>query len=458
MKVLSFLLLLTTTFCQAQPQESQREIDFTTEQVAEDIEFLKSELDRFHSGLHRYTAKEKLDQYFQEAAVASDGLGAEEMYARVTFLLSQIKCGHTRTRMTDQIREKHLGENRFIPFHIHVLGSDAFVSGSATEEIPKGAQLSKINGVTWKEVEAQIFNHLPSDGMIETGKRRMIGDLFPYYYQLYVDGSEEDIEVEWVSVDGSIKTTLVERIGNEKLENVSAEDDDTVDLSLKHFDKYSYLRISTFDYGGINDAGFNYPKFLKKSFKDLKSQGTENLILDLRGNGGGSDNYGALLVSYFLSKEFGYFDNIQVTSNYSGYGDIVERDGKYYVTKHKGLDRWDPHEDVFNGKLYVLIDGWSFSTCADVATVLHHHDRAVFIGEETGGGYDGNTSGNSKLIKLPNSGIPINVPMWMYTTANVGHEYPGRGVIPDHEVVPTFEEYALEEDAVMKKALELIGI
>ena len=105
----------------------------------------------------------------------------------------------------------------------------------------------------------------------------------------------------------------------------------------------------------------------------------------------------------------------------------------------------------------MLIDGFSFSTCADVATVLHHHRWATFIGEETGGRYDGNTSGHTRTITLPHSGIIVNIPMWKYTTANIGHDYEGRGVIPDYPVIPTWEAYSQGVDVVLEKAKELIG-
>ena len=48
----------------------------------------------------------------------------------------------------------------------------------------------------------------------------------------------------------------------------------------------------------------------------------------------------------------------------------------------------------------MLIDGWTFSTAADVATVAHHKHLATFIGEERGGGYDGNTSGSTHRLGL----------------------------------------------------------
>lgn len=246
------------------------------------------------------------------------------------------------------------------------------------------------------------------------------------------------------------------RILNMELETISRIQNSIAELKLDHFADHSYMRISTFGQQALSNNGLNYERFLKKSFKEIRSKGSENLVLDLRGNGGGRDNFGALLVSYLLPQAFGYFDNIQVTQDYSGYGEVVQRGEKYFMTSHQGLSKWQPQEDVYKGNLYILIDGGSFSTCADVATVLHHSGRGIFLGTETGGGYDGNTSGNTRTISLPNSEITVYVPMWMYTTANVGHEFQGRGVIPDYIITRTWEQFSNEEDVVMGKALELI--
>lgn len=448
----SFLILfIACTACQAQTKQ------FDADQVSEDISYLQDQLIRFHPGFYRYTDRTQMERYFEKASSAPEGLEGDELYARVTFLLSQVKCGHTRTSMPANIRTKHLADNLFLPFHIKLLGGQPYIAASLSEEIPVGARLTKINGKTYQEIEQIIFDYLPADGQIETGKRRMITRLFPYYYQLYVDSLNGSAEVEWLNEQEEKKTTTMERVSHDELETLPNLSTRITELRLEHFGSYSYMRISTFWQQGLSNAGFNYEDFLRRSFREIKSNGVENLILDLRGNGGGRDNFGALLVSYLLPRPFGYFDNILVTPEYSGYGGVVEKNGKHFVTSHRGLNIWQPQDDVFEEGLYVLTDGGSFSTCADVATVLHHHKRGVFLGEETGGGYDGNTSGNSKAITLPNSGIRISLPMWMYTTANIGHQYPGRGVIPDHRIIPDWSQYAQKEDVVLNKVLEIIG-
>lgn len=445
-----FFLLLISTACQGQPKQ------YDANQVAEDVKFLRDQLERFHPGLYRYTPKPQMDIYFDEAAQSVDGLEGKELYARITFLLGQVKCGHTRTSMPDVMRRENRANSRFLPFQIQLLGETPFIAASVGSQLPIGAKLLSIDGKSYQEIETTIFQHLAADGFIETGKRRMISWFFPFYYQLYIDGDSDAVNIDFQTTSGEKRQLSVGRVLDTAIEAFSSYGSRTTELSLDHHDDHSYMRISTFGQQALSNAGLDYEHFLQQSFRSIKREGVENLILDLRGNGGGRDNFGALLVSYLLPQSFGYFDNIEVTAEYAGYGGIVNRNGKRYVTSHQGLSAWEPQADVYEGNLYVLTDGGSFSTCADVATVLHHNGRGIFLGQETGGGYDGNTSGNTKTITLPNSGIRVYVPLWMYTTANIGHQFTGRGVIPDHEVIPTWAQFSNEEDVVLNKAWGLI--
>src|SRR2546430_7390654 len=53
-------------------------------------------------------------------------------------------------------------------------------------------------------------------------------------------------------------------------------------------------------------------QWMKQTFQTLHEKGTKALIIDLRGNGGGEDEYGALLVSELTDKPFRYFDHINI--------------------------------------------------------------------------------------------------------------------------------------------------
>ena len=85
-------------------------------------------------------------------------------------------------------------------------------------------------------------------------------------------------------------------------------------------------------------SGPKFPELLEQSFLTLHESGIAHLVLDLRGNGGGRDQYGALLVSYLCDRPFGYFERIEVTPDYQGSFEIVEKDGPNAITRAAVLD------------------------------------------------------------------------------------------------------------------------
>ena len=166
--------------------------------------------------------------------------------------------------------------------------------------------------------------------------------------------------------------------------------------------------------------------------------------------------FGAALVSYLAHAPFGYFERIEVTPDYQGDVEIVEREGRRLMLSHEGLQVQQPAEFAFQGAVSFLIDGHTFSTAADVASVAHANHLATFLGEETGGGYEGNNSGDSTRLTLRNSGLTVFVPQWNYTTAGVGPGHHGRGVEPDVALKPTIEAVLAGRDAVLERAQERI--
>ena len=59
----------------------------------------------------------------------------------------------------------------------------------------------------------------------------------------------------------------------------------------------------------------------------------------------------------------------------------------------------------FNGNIFVLTDGGTFSAASYVATILKQHANATTIGEDTGGGEAGSNGMLQMKYTLPESGI-----------------------------------------------------
>jgi hypothetical protein len=76
------------------------------------------------------------------------------------------------------------------------------------------------------------------------------------------------------------------------------------------------------------------------------------------------------------------------------------------------------------------------------------------VGEESAGGYEGNTSGLNALIVLPHSGLRLKIMMYDYWNALSPSEK-GRGTIPDVVVTRSVADLLRGVDPQMDRALEL---
>ena len=104
-----------------------------------------------------------------------------------------------------------------------------------------------------------------------------------------------------------------------------------------------------------------------KAITELKSQGANSFILDLRGNGGGLLMEAVKIVSFFVETS----DTVVTTRG---------RGGKIQdVYRTQGRALWP------NGPVAVLIDGSSASASEIVAGALQDFDRAVILGEQSFG-------------------------------------------------------------------------
>ncbi|GGW58401.1 carboxy terminal-processing peptidase [Alishewanella tabrizica] len=119
--------------------------------------------------------------------------------------------------------------------------------------------------------------------------------------------------------------------------------------------------------GVINIPGFynNLSEDVKKLLADANEQKIEALIIDLRGNGGGSLQEATLLTGLFI-------DSGPVVQIRSGDGRI-------------GLNGDNDGVSFYDGPLTVLVDRYSASASEIFAAALQDYGRALIIGEQTFG-------------------------------------------------------------------------
>lgn len=131
--------------------------------------------------------------------------------------------------------------------------------------------------------------------------------------------------------------------------------------------------------------------------------------------------------------------------------------GTYDVIDHPNLGIQKNSTPYYSGKLFVLIDGDSFSTTSECISMLHSYTSAIFVGEESGGGYYTNCSGSVPQLILPNSLLQIGIPLAKYSMAVKGYKYKDRGMIPDYNISPNIKDKILSHDPELEFVLKLIN-
>jgi len=431
-------------------------------QTQADFDLMRRALEEAHSGLYRYSSKAEMDRGFDaERSKLSRPLAKAEFMAVLAETLARIRCGHTGLT-PDEDTQKEMAAARMFPLRINVEGRRLMVQYNDSLDdrtLRPGMEIIEINGRRPADILTRILPGLAADGDIETGKKARLQRSFGQNYWLFVEKAEE-FTIRARDAAGTTVTskllgvTDADRRKNESDNSLNAELRASIARLEWSKENLAMRFLKEPDIAEIHIGGFgggSYPQWMEDSFRTLREKGTKALIIDLRGNGGGSDMYGAMLVSYLTDKPFRYFDRIEVKSINPSFKEFSDWTGKedrlregmtvnpaggFLVTSklHPGVAEQPPGKYPFMGKVFVLIDGGTFSTAADFCAVTHHLKRATFIGEETGGGYYGNNSGMQTILTLPNSKMRIRLPMYEYWNAVPGYDGTRRGTRPDHVV------------------------
>jgi hypothetical protein len=127
------------------------------------------------------------------------------------------------------------------------------------------------------------------------------------------------------------------------------------------------------------------------------------------------------------------------------------------ISVHPNDSTQMPQYNNYKGNVYFIQNAYCSSTATDFLSIAKHHNRGVFVGEETDGGYYGNTSGWNDVLKLPNTGICFNMSFVEYQNAVIGSTNPyGRGIIPDYEINRNIDDIVKRFDTQLKFTIDLI--
>jgi hypothetical protein len=201
------------------------------------------------------------------------------------------------------------------------------------------------------------------------------------------------------------------------------------------FDKVERLRGNT---GYIAFRGFFGPELGADAVASAMNfvSGTDALIFDLRGNGGGDPEMVALICSYLFGPEPVHLNDL--------YWREGNRTGEFWTRKEVAGKRY------LNKDVYVLTSKYTFSGAEEFTYNLKNLKRATIIGETTGGGAH------------PGMGVRLNdhfnmfVPTGRAISPITKTNWEGTGVKPDIEV-PADQALSVARLMALKKSLPTLS-
>ena len=465
---------------------------FSKEQLQKDYTLLRNILEKKHPALYWYTPKDSMNYYFDSIYhVISDSMTELQFGWKVLApLTNKIHCGHTSFGMSKSWNKNIRGKRvPSFPLFLKIWGDTMVLTGNLHRKdslFKRGTLITSVNGVSNKELISQMMQYLPLDGYSDNVNYIRLSSNFPLYHR-YIFGIYNNYSVGYIDANGIKKTAFlpmynplldttwrrqrlvkVQRPSRKKIKNERVESARTliIDTALST----ATIVLNTFS----NGESLHLRSFIKESFKKISQQNIAHLVIDLRSNGGGDVPIYVKLLQYIRHTKFKVADTAYaVAKNLSPFSANIKQgffnnltllfltrkhaDGNYhfgYWERHWYHPKSNRH---FNGQVYVLTSGPTFSASTLFCNAVKGQQNVKLIGEETGGGWHGNSGILIPDITLPITKLRVRLPLFKIVQFNHVPKN-GRGVMPDIYIPPTLEGVRKNEDRKMQTVKEMIRV
>jgi len=486
--------------------------NLSEQQQIEDINYLQNKIYKNQPAIDLFIKKDALDKKFDSLRqLAKTPKKSNEFFLSVAPVVYSIKQGHnfvgTVTRKLNKKETKRitkLGKNPYSQFDYFYEGNKLYILNNFSKDtlIPIGTEVLKIEQLTPQQIKEKYQNTLVSDGFNTTYYSYSFAKKVPVYAQVEL-GIVDSLKYQFKFKDSIFERTIyrpnfkknnsstkknkiVKKTGN-KQELKAKNKIERKKKALYGYDSFrkQYNRELTFKTNDSSVAvmkirGFsigNYKDFYKQSFELLQKKQTKTLILDLRNNPGGKLNDINNLASYFTDKTYqliepaflarrsalwqsSYFKGaplIAIPFMASAFPIIKtieyvrpkKNDKGNYTYAMKASKMQKPNPLNFKGKVYVLINGGSFSASCIISAHLKTLKNVTFVGEETGGGANQTTAGRMPTFEMPNSKLNFSVLLMDIRPKNQTEIF-GRGIMPDIPINYTINDVRNNTDSQME--------
>ncbi|WP_160716979.1 S41 family peptidase [Chitinophaga solisilvae] len=406
-------------------------------------------INTIHPGQFMFCSKNEFDKtYFSLKNTIKTDLSLVEYYKLTATLMAKIKDGHTTVDRGQMFTL--LNDRLVFPFSIYKIKNNYYLDKSSQENKEyAGCRILKINGKDINAVVNEIKQYIHLEGRNETGLNTRFRN-FPFYYFIY--NQTEKFEIEYIDSNNHKLKAAFRGIPFKTHTNNISEKNEPLTTEFRT-NNLAILKFRSFE-NGYNETDRKIAeKQLDRFFTQLDSLKTENLIIDLRDNGGGSADIANYLFSYLTSTPYYYFDytgakykSVNEWKHYAQYPDNIEeinlnetkfKDGLNCYTETDSTDYWwfelqQNKVNFYKGKINVLINGGCFSTTGHLLALMREHKIGKFYGEYSQGSNYSNAGGQAFI--LPYSKTLVWIPTFQYKMRTPHFINDPKGIKADVEI------------------------
>ncbi len=492
------LLLLLFTGCASawaandarmQPWQQRLPV-IASDALLRDIDVLETTYAALHPGLHRYlTDAELADAYADLRRRFAAPQRLDQAYLAYSAFAAKIRCGHTYANFYNQgeaVRQALLQHPR-LPLLFRWIDGEMVVtrdlgSGAA---LPPGTRVIALDGVPTADILARLLPYARADGhndykrvadMQRIGNGRY--EAFDVFYPLlYPRAAAASLRVRYQTPgDARPRSAKLHMI---PFADVDAARDRKEDPAAplgwtlqRPRPGIALLRMPS--WVAYQHPDWDWRSYVDGLFRDISSDGTTDLVIDLRGNEGGT-SVGEVLIAYLVeaptpmsiaTRSVRYRrvpDTLRATlstwdDSFYDWGEaaIGPVDGFYRLTKYDDAEAGvviAPKMPRFAGKVWVLIGPDNSSATFEFAETVQQLRLGTLVGEPSGGNQRGINGGAFLFMTLPGSGIELDVPLIAQFPAS---PMPDAGLLPDLSAPETAASIAAGSDVALDAILARI--
>lgn len=413
-------------------------------QMKEDLDFAFNKLLGNHINPYLYISKLELERHYKNIrGKIKKPLPRLEFYLMVSELVTALRDGHTAIDFPMTYYYEYEKTGLLFPLSVKLSQEGIFVTQnlSKTSQIQRGEQILAINGKSFSNIIDDFRTLINDVQPLYDVYSRLFSQLLWFKY-----GSKGEFQIEFKNQNGQIiKETIPGILKAEWKPVILTEAEPDFDFKILEegtgiFTFNRMFKVKEFDH------------FLDSTFNVMKEKKVNNLIIDIRRNGGGRGRMADSLFNYLTQKPYNLFAGIKYKissdlknlylSSDPNHTDPI--DSAFIMSQPNGvvadflkhtnqtMITITPHrkENAFNGNTFLLTSNNTFSGGALIAGIFKCNSIGKIIGIEPA-----QTTmfvADHTYVTLPNSKLDLGISfVELHLPCEQSYYH---GIKPDYEI------------------------